>query len=376
MDRDATISAIYAAAAGRGDWQSALLTISEALGLWCFQILAVDKTRRALVFAEDCGQVGPKVALDYFRYYHAVNPRVPPSMTMRCGEWFHDHLHFDDHFVARSEFYQEYLIPSGGRYLSGTKLIDTESLVVLFGAMRGVGGDPLGTEELRLLESLRVHFIEASRIFIDARSASIELAAARSIIEPIPNPVFVLDDRLEVRHQNSSARDFLARSDCLQDDNGRLTCKSVRDANALRIAFNRIDEVGAEKPPWDRAAFKLHRKTGEEVYGCLTRLNADVGIDVFGASYALMMLYDPSSASGLIDDLMLSEMFGLTPAEVQVAVAVAMGTSPECIAERKGVSISTVRSHLQRIFDKTGVCRQLELTKLILSLPYKPAQAR
>ena len=42
------------------------------------------------------------------------------------------HEHFDDAFVASNAFYQEFLIPYGGRYVSGTQLFRQGDEVVIW----------------------------------------------------------------------------------------------------------------------------------------------------------------------------------------------------------------------------------------------------
>jgi DNA-binding CsgD family transcriptional regulator len=59
--------------------------------------------------------------------------------------------------------------------------------------------------------------------------------------------------------------------------------------------------------------------------------------------------------------------FGLTRAEAAFAVEFANGHSLQSCAERLGISVTTAKTHLQRIFEKTGACRQAELMRLILT---------
>jgi DNA-binding CsgD family transcriptional regulator len=47
-------------------------------------------------------------------------------------------------------------------------------------------------------------------------------------------------------------------------------------------------------------------------------------------------------------------LYGLTPAENRVFELIVAQRSTEEIARELGIAISTVRSHLQRVFDKTG----------------------
>jgi len=59
--------------------------------------------------------------------------------------------------------------------------------------------------------------------------------------------------------------------------------------------------------------------------------------------------------------------FGFTSAETAIAEALARGCSPEQIAVERGVSLNTVRTQIRSIFDKAGVTRQAELTRLVLT---------
>jgi DNA-binding CsgD family transcriptional regulator len=47
---------------------------------------------------------------------------------------------------------------------------------------------------------------------------------------------------------------------------------------------------------------------------------------------------------------------------------VSRGADPKTVAEELAVSLPTVRTHLRRVFDKTGTHRQADLVRLILTL--------
>jgi DNA-binding CsgD family transcriptional regulator len=63
----------------------------------------------------------------------------------------------------------------------------------------------------------------------------------------------------------------------------------------------------------------------------------------------------------------LRERFGLTPAEATLALEIAKGDGRQATADRLGITLGTARSHLSKIFDKTGVTRQAELVRLLFS---------
>jgi DNA-binding CsgD family transcriptional regulator len=61
--------------------------------------------------------------------------------------------------------------------------------------------------------------------------------------------------------------------------------------------------------------------------------------------------------------------FGLTQAEARVAVALARGLRPDEIATRHGVTLVTVRKQLSAVLAKTECPRQVDLLRLLLTLP-------
>ncbi|HZR12696.1 MAG TPA: helix-turn-helix transcriptional regulator, partial [Acidimicrobiia bacterium] len=62
----------------------------------------------------------------------------------------------------------------------------------------------------------------------------------------------------------------------------------------------------------------------------------------------------------------------VTPRERQLLALVAGGATDQQIADDLYISISTVRSHLDRIHEKTGLRRRPDLTRLALDLGIAP----
>ena len=58
---------------------------------------------------------------------------------------------------------------------------------------------------------------------------------------------------------------------------------------------------------------------------------------------------------------LLVELFGLTPMEARVASMIGQGGCPSEIANRLGLAVNTVRSHLVRAYAKSGAPHQAAL---------------
>lgn len=66
----------------------------------------------------------------------------------------------------------------------------------------------------------------------------------------------------------------------------------------------------------------------------------------------------------------LRALFGLTPAEAQIAVRLARGATTTEIARTRGVAASTVRAQIKLLFAKLGCASRGELTALVTSVPH------
>jgi DNA-binding CsgD family transcriptional regulator len=90
-------------------------------------------------------------------------------------------------------------------------------------------------------------------------------------------------------------------------------------------------------------------------------------------SRVAIFIVDPEHDAAPVSAL-LQELFGLTAAEAGFAVEIARGDGIQAAARRRSISDTTARTHLARIFEKTGTRRQAELARLLVqcSLPALP----
>lgn len=85
------------------------------------------------------------------------------------------------------------------------------------------------------------------------------------------------------------------------------------------------------------------------------------------AAAAMMLICDPDRPSH-IPAGWITEAYGLTVAEVRVALAIAAGTTIPNTARRLNVSANTVKTHLRHVYDKTGTNSQAALSRLMATI--------
>ncbi|MFY0990526.1 response regulator [Halomonas sp. C05BenzN] len=81
---------------------------------------------------------------------------------------------------------------------------------------------------------------------------------------------------------------------------------------------------------------------------------------------AVVLISDPEQRSR-VPQRVLARLFGLTPTEARIALALAEGRRTEEIATQLGISPTTVAFHLRNLFQKTDTHRQAELIALVLA---------
>ena len=69
------------------------------------------------------------------------------------------------------------------------------------------------------------------------------------------------------------------------------------------------------------------------------------------------------------DATLLEHLFGLSPTQAGIALALFNGRSPEEIALERGIKMTTLRTHLTEIFLRTGTETQRDLMRLLGTLP-------
>ncbi|HEY6631758.1 MAG TPA: helix-turn-helix transcriptional regulator [Rhizobiaceae bacterium] len=95
--------------------------------------------------------------------------------------------------------------------------------------------------------------------------------------------------------------------------------------------------------------------------------------DIFPGADILVAATTVSPSAMVPSPTILTGLFDLTPAEARLAVSLVAGMSLKAAAVASGVTFSTARTYLDRIYRKTGVNRQGQLVALLKSAqPFRP----
>lgn len=204
---------------------------------------------------------------------------------------------------------------------------------------------------------------------IGARLDGCREAAARAeiLLDGLGAGMVLVSERMRIIHLNRAARALLARGDCLRSEDGIIHARAPGTTRELAEAVAR----SARTPGGGAVTIAAFRDAASpvvlHVVGLESRASAASMADKPCAAIVVMI---PNRLPGHVLDA-VADLYDLTPAEASVFAQIAIGKTPAEVAQTLGIAASTVRTHLLRLFDKTGVRRQSDLVRLArdLSLP-------
>lgn len=268
--------------------------------------------------------------------------------------------------VSTNRFVSEWCEPQGISDMIGVTVAQDPaglSSLVLSSQRRIAETNEQNLEVLRLLVP---HIRRAVTISKILELKTIEAASLGQALEALPNGLLLLDAETRLVHANAVAESMLQEQDVIRLLNGRLTLRDEAATRALAAAVSgsldasSLGQRGLGVPAKSRsgAGAILHvlpLKHGA-IHGSLDpRAVAAIFITSSDARPQL-----PADALNLLYDL--------TPAEVRICELIAQGQALVDIARKIGIAESTARTHLLKIFEKTGTNRQAKLVRLYASL--------
>lgn len=378
---DEVVARLYEAGAGLDDvsWGQALRGVQRVLQAHAVTLLSIDLAQRSLRFYAEAGDAPPEALLDYTRSYHLIDPRLARVLPMAAGRWAHCHEVFDDAFVADDPFYQEFLLPYGGRWSSGIKLMEKGDVAVVFAVTRRLDSGPLVGDDLALCDRLSWHVAKALRLTSERRPSDDGTGVISAAMNQLGVPVFLLDGDCRIRFSNRSARSLMSAGGALYELDGRLALRHADNDRAFRALVKSLyGNAGNDRFP--ASAYLPLTASGHEGVALPERRHVDGmmlssllperTIGAFGESPALLAVAHEQRGMSEPDPAVVASAFGLTRAEARIAIAFALGLSVEQIAERRCKAVSTVRSQVKSMLAKMGCTRQSEVVSRVLSLPF------
>jgi DNA-binding CsgD family transcriptional regulator len=355
-----------------GGWSAVLPSVAAALRSRQSILVAQNVAGGA---ADICGSAGAAPE-DWARFAAAVSAGLAPSylQLIQPARAVQSSAMQSDRDFERSAFYNEFVRPVGAFYAMLTSPVRTHEQRVFFIVARDLGREDYDREDVAAMKVVVPHVATAFRIGFQLRGADLRAASAVAALDRLDSGVVLLDEARRIVFTNRAAEVLLDGGNGLRVDADGLSAVDAATDDMLRgaiVACRRHDAVSngpgrAVDVPRDsdRAPLRIL------VAPCGgPALQQDSGWLGHARPAAMLLITDPERDRSARRDA-LRRRFGLTPAEANVASEIIRGDGREAAAARLGISVSTARTHLTNIFEKTGARRQAALVRLLLNHEY------
>jgi DNA-binding CsgD family transcriptional regulator len=364
------VQRIYDAALTADAWQPALQSIVELLG-----------GDHAILVARDFAGEGAAVARcagmderDFARFLSppAVQWMEPFARALPSGSATLWSRLVRDRDFERTEFYNEVVRSVRGFYAVAVR-DEWPALSSFMAVCRSRRRGDFAAADAITMQSLAPHVATALRLRRRLDAADLSAAGAWAALEHLRTGVMIVDAAGSVVFANETAAGLFRDGYFRLDRDGL----GVPDAAACAALRRMIADCVAPEPKHGNGnAVDLRagdRLAPLRVVGVPFRPQR-LGLHVVQRiePFALLLISNPQQEWATRKE-QLRNRFGLTCAEANLAVEIARGDGRKAAAARLGIAVTTARTHLTHIFEKTGVRRQAELVRLVLQQPDETA---
>ncbi len=184
---------------------------------------------------------------------------------------------------------------------------------------------------------------------------------AAAALELINAAVLVVDEACRLQFANPAGRRFLDKPGGVRLARDKI-CRASRPDETMELhdmvgacmedANDRVRWLTVSADDWETQVSLVGIPRGE-----------------IGSDRSVVLLSTDAKAPEKLTSEALQSLFGLSPAESTITLAITRGERIDDAAEACGITVSSARTYLKRIFLKTGVSRQSDLVKLVLTSP-------
>lgn len=250
-------------------------------------------------------------------------------------------------------FRHDYLNRFGHQHLMYGRAPVRQRGDLVVGVSRSARRGGFDAGERRTALFLARHLSRAAAVTQAAGALLADLNALEQALEHQGIAVLIVDADGHVRSRNIEA-DRLVRCGELRLVHERLRWPDVPTDGALRRAI----AAATDRSRRVASCLRARGASGAE-------LEIDV-VPLREAQGALLLVKPPPCRPRAPR---LARAYGLTPAESRLLLALSEGERLAAYAEQAGIALSTAKTHLRALFEKTGVNRQADLVRLAAGRP-------
>jgi DNA-binding CsgD family transcriptional regulator/PAS domain-containing protein len=301
---------------------------------------------------------------DYLARYGKIDPFRVIQEKAACGELVRLSDSLPAHVLSHDEWYNDFILRGGVRDVLGTKLHESESHMMIVGLHRAVGDTRPIPEDAEALRMLMGPLRNAARLHLGLISIGFRSAIARGRLNHLNAGVIFTDGNGRIIETNQAGEAVLRIGDGLTMRGGQICAR--RSFETAKLAYLIANATAASDSGLAAGCMLIAREGGLPAY--VVRV-APVRASSAGYTRPVAMILVTAPEENSVSERELADLYGLSPAESRLAIALAQGKRLTGLVSEFGVQITTLRTHLSSVLRKCDVERQTDLVRLVRSIP-------
>lgn len=301
----------------------------------------------------------------YFDEYSRMDPAARIHFVASIGKPVARSALVPENEYHESRFYREWARPQS--------LIDCIQVVVdkrggrltLFAVSRHKRDGVADKQACQRMQLLAPHLRRAVLVAKVAGTVQEQASAFAETFDRLRAGMFLVDRNGRIVHANVAGHSMMAEGDVLSAIGGRLFIHEARSNQQLSSIFAAAGDGDAALGTAG-ITLPLNARSGQHYVAHVLPLTSGLrnrAAKTYSAVAALFVRSLATASPSAPDTI--AQVFRLTPSELNVLLAIVeVGGVPE-VAELLGIAASTVKTHLNRLYDKTGAKRHADLAKLV-----------
>jgi DNA-binding CsgD family transcriptional regulator len=354
----ALIAQIYDAALDPSLWIDVLAKIAHFVGGSAAALCTGSAAKKSVY---DYG-----IDTHYRQLYFDHHINLDPAITGRLSADIDEPVAISDiipyHELLTTRFYREWAQPQGLVDFV-TCVLDRSTTIRVFRHERDGAVDDQARRRMRLVGPHVRRSVLVGRL-IDLETAG--TATYADVLDSIGAGVFLVDAGARIVHANIAGQVMLEAGDFLRAVDGRLAAGDSETNKTLRGTFAATGS-GGEAVGIKGIAVPLITRAGEHYVAQVLPLTSSKPrcASIIRPAVAALFVHKAALQAPTLPET-IAKSYRLTPAELRVLLAIVeFGSVPE-VARALGVAASTVRTHVLRLYKKTGTGRKADLVKFVV----------
>ncbi len=357
------LATFYEAAGAPATWSPALRSVMASSGASVGLIVShdFDSGRGRIEHAENIAQ---ELISSYAQQGQAANPFLRQEALFRDA----DRVIVGDEILphgdlVESTFYRDWLQPAGVYHSVWGILARRGQRVICAVFGRPETSSAFAANDIALIKQVLPHFRRIMQLRELVGTSSVSQHILMEMLGALSVGVALLDGDCRVVDANAMAAGWLKKEHNITL-RGKNPCATH---NGLKTNLQSLLK-SAQANGHERKMSVMRSEGAEPVTLIMVPLRLENHIFEQDSSGSILVISDPEYRCRIRED-QLVKFYDFTPTEAKLARLLSNGYRLDQAADAMGIRYQTARTHLKRVFSKTGIDRQSELVRLILTGP-------